>query len=52
LIDLRYAHGQNVESIAESIGRPAASVRQALYRIRGSLQVCIEGRLAPGGEAS
>jgi RNA polymerase sigma-70 factor (ECF subfamily) len=52
LIDLRYADGHNVESIAESIGRPAASVRQALYRIRGALQVCIEGRLAPGGEAS
>jgi RNA polymerase sigma-70 factor (ECF subfamily) len=50
LIDLRYASGQSVESIAESIGRPAGSIRQTLYRIRGALQACIEGRLALGGE--
>jgi RNA polymerase sigma-70 factor (ECF subfamily) len=50
LIDLRYASGQSVESIAESIGRPAGSIRQTLYRIRRALQACIEGRLALGGE--
>lgn len=52
LIDLRYAGGQTVESIAESIGRPAGSVRQTLYRIRTALQSCIEGQLASGGEPS
>lgn len=50
LIDLRYASGQSVESIAAAIGRPAGSIRQTLYRIRGALQACIEGRLALGGE--
>lgn len=52
LIDLRYAGGQTVESIAESIGRPAGSVRQTLYRIRTALQSCIEGQLASRGEPS
>jgi RNA polymerase sigma-70 factor (ECF subfamily) len=50
LIDLRYASGQTIESIAAAIGRPAGSIRQTLYRIRGALQACIEGRLALGGE--
>ncbi len=50
LIDLRYASGQTIESIAESIGRPAGAVRQTLYRIRAALQSCIEGRLALGGD--
>lgn len=51
LIDLRYASGQSVESIAAAIGRPAGSIRQTLYRIRGALEACIEGRLALGGES-
>ncbi len=49
LIDLRYATGQTVESIAGSIGRSAGSIRQTLYRIRTSLLTCIEGQLAVEG---
>jgi RNA polymerase sigma-70 factor (ECF subfamily) len=52
LIDLRYTAGQTIELIGESIGRPAGSVRQTLYRIRAALQACIERRLALGGEPS
>jgi RNA polymerase sigma-70 factor (ECF subfamily) len=46
LIDLRYAGDQSIERIAESIGRPAGSIRQTLYRIRMALLDCIEGQLA------
>jgi RNA polymerase sigma-70 factor (ECF subfamily) len=49
LIDLRYSAGQTIESISESIGRPAGSVRQTLYRIRATLQTCIESQLMAGG---
>lgn len=52
LIDLRYTAGQTIELIGESIGRPAGSVRQALYRIRAALQACIEQQLAMGGGPS
>ena len=37
LLDLRYASDQSIETIAESIGRPAGSIRQTLYRIRAAL---------------
>lgn len=50
LVDLRYTAGQTIELIGESIGRPAGSVRQTLYRIRAALQACIERQLAMGGE--
>jgi len=49
LIDLRYASGHTIETITESINRPAGSVRQTLYRIRLALQKCIEGKLAKAG---
>jgi len=52
LIDLRYTSGQTIDFIAESIGRPAGSIRQTLYRIRSALQACIERQLAAGGESS
>jgi len=52
LIDLRYSAGHTIELIGKSIGRPAGSVRQTLYRIRTSLQACIERQLALGGERS
>ncbi|MCX7397656.1 MAG: sigma-70 family RNA polymerase sigma factor [Planctomycetales bacterium] len=52
LIDLRYASGQTVESIAESIGRPAGSIRQTLYRIRAALEACVQTQLTPGGEST
>jgi RNA polymerase sigma-70 factor (ECF subfamily) len=51
LIDLRYAGGQTVESIAEAIGRPAGSVRQTLYRIRAALEACVQTQMTPGGES-
>jgi RNA polymerase sigma-70 factor (ECF subfamily) len=49
LVDLRYASGHAIESIAELIGRPAGSVRQALYRVRLFLLACIESKLELGG---
>jgi RNA polymerase sigma-70 factor (ECF subfamily) len=52
LIDLRYASGQTVESIAESIGRPAGSIRQTLYRIRAALETCVQTQMTPGGEST
>jgi RNA polymerase sigma-70 factor (ECF subfamily) len=48
LIELRYSSRQTIETISESLGRPAASLRQSLYRIRQALQACIEGQLATG----
>lgn len=51
LLELRYASGQTIEGIAESIGRPAGSIRQTLYRIRTALVECINGRLALEGES-
>ena len=49
LIDLRYVDGHAIERIAEAIGRPAGSIRQTLYRIRGALLDCIEQQLTLGG---
>ena len=49
LIDLRYASGQTIETIADSISRPAGSVRQTLYRIRLALLKCIQSKLATEG---
>jgi RNA polymerase sigma-70 factor (ECF subfamily) len=48
LIELRYAAGQTVEAIAVSIGRPAGSIRQTLYRVRESLRACIQAQLEIG----
>jgi RNA polymerase sigma-70 factor (ECF subfamily) len=45
LIDLRYAGGHAIEAIAEIIGRPQASIRQTLYRVRQALLSCIESKL-------
>ena len=50
LIDLRYARGQTIELIADSIGRPAGSIRQTLYRIRTALEACIEGQMSLEGQ--
>ncbi len=52
LIDLRYAGGHAIEAIAEIIGRPQASIRQTLYRVRQALLSCIESRLQSEGGAS
>lgn len=37
----RYTPGESVQQIAESVGRPVASVSQALYRIRRVLVECV-----------
>ena len=52
LVDLRYGDGQAIERISESIGRPAGSIRQTLYRIRSTLLDCIERKLAAQGSSS
>ena len=49
LIELRYTSGHAIAKIAEVIGRPEASVRQTLFRIRQALQACIESKLQSGG---
>jgi RNA polymerase sigma-70 factor (ECF subfamily) len=46
LIELRYSSSQTIDKIGQSIGRPAGSIRQTLYRIRAALQDCIERQLA------
>lgn len=51
LIDLRYAGGHAIESIAEVVGRPQASIRQTLYRVRQALLACIESKLKAEGSA-
>lgn len=45
LIDLRYAGGHAIESISQIIGRPQASIRQTLYRVRQILLACIESKM-------
>jgi RNA polymerase sigma-70 factor (ECF subfamily) len=52
LIDLRYASGHAIDSIAEIIGRPQASIRQTLYRVRQALLSCIESKLQSDGIAT
>ena len=52
LVDLRYAGGHAIESIGAMIGRPQASIRQTLYRVRQALLTCIQSKLqADGGSA-
>ncbi|MFN9851220.1 MAG: sigma-70 family RNA polymerase sigma factor [Planctomycetota bacterium] len=52
LIDLRYAGGHAIESIAQIIGRPQASICQTLYRIRQTLIACVESTLRIDGSPS
>ena len=49
LLELRYAPRASVNEIAKSLGRPAGSIRQTLYRIREALLACVERRLAAEG---
>ena len=49
LIDLRYTGGHAIESIAQIIGRPQASICQTLYLIRLSLLTCIDSLLRTDG---
>ena len=52
LIDLRYSDGHPSEQIAQTIGRPAGSIRQTLHRIRVALLGCIQRQLASEGTLS
>jgi RNA polymerase sigma-70 factor (ECF subfamily) len=52
LLDLRYASGQSIARIAETIGRPEGSIRQTLCRVRAALLACIEGQLGPEAKPS
>ncbi|MFN7875620.1 MAG: sigma-70 family RNA polymerase sigma factor [Pirellula sp.] len=52
LIDMRYAGGHAIESIAGIIGRPQASIRQTLFRVRQALSACIESKLQSDGGVS
>jgi len=49
LLELRYSPKASVNDIAASLGRPAGSIRQTLYRIREALLACVERRLAAEG---
>jgi RNA polymerase sigma-70 factor (ECF subfamily) len=48
MITTRYARGGSVQAAAEEAGRPAASVRVTLHRVRQLLLACIERTLAKG----
>jgi RNA polymerase sigma-70 factor (ECF subfamily) len=49
LLESRYAPGGSVQDLARSDGRSVAGLSQLLYRIRETLQQCIESALAAGG---
>ena len=46
LIQMRYAPGENGDSVAKKLKRPANSVYQSLGRIRRTLLECVRLRLA------
>ncbi len=50
LVRGRYAPGGSVKRLAQSRGKTAGAVSQALYRIRAELADCIEQELEKGGE--
>jgi RNA polymerase sigma-70 factor, ECF subfamily len=49
LLLLRYRADTPVEAIAEQVGRSVQAVYQALYRIRGSLSLCMRRAMAREG---
>ena len=46
LIHQRYKQGVDVPKLAEAVNRSRQAIRQALYRIRGSLMQCIQKTLS------
>lgn len=46
LIRRRYESGASLDGIAEAVSRTRGAIKQALYRIRGTLMQCIELTLA------
>jgi RNA polymerase sigma-70 factor (ECF subfamily) len=51
LLELRYGPKTSIESIASSMSRTPNAIRQALFRIRGTLLSCVEKRLTAEGLA-
>lgn len=45
LIDARYEPGASVQDIASRSGKSVGSISQALYRIRATLQRCVEKQI-------
>lgn len=46
LIEDRYRPGASVQAIAEAAGKTEGAISQALFRIRATLQNCIESKMA------
>lgn len=51
LVRQRYEPGATVQGIAEQLGKTEGAISQALYRIRASLQKCMEKQTAREGLA-
>ena len=51
LIQSRYSPGENGQSVAASLKRPANSIYQSLSRIRRTLLECVNRRLATEGQS-
>lgn len=51
LIQQRYEPGASVQDIAEEKGRTEGAISQALYRIRATLQSCVEKQIATEARA-
>lgn len=49
LLDKRYTQNLSIAMIADEMSRPAGSIRQTMYRIRGLLMQCIETRMEAEG---
>jgi RNA polymerase sigma-70 factor (ECF subfamily) len=45
ILDRRYRHGESVDQIARRLRKPPNVVAASLYRLRKTLQECIESRL-------
>lgn len=52
LVEARYTHSDTLETYATTAGRPAASIRVSLCRIRKKLRECIDKRIALEGGVS
>jgi RNA polymerase sigma-70 factor (ECF subfamily) len=46
IVEKRYAEGLRITRIAEELGRNVATLRVQLFRIRQSLLLCVQARLA------
>lgn len=51
LVEQRYEPGASVQKLASSSGKSEGAISQSLYRIRATLQKCIEKNVAGGNPA-